>query len=688
MRRVGLTLFAGVVAGVLAGIAGGGPPKRVLVLGVDGMDPRLLGELIAAGKMPNSAALAAGGSFMELATSAPPQSPVAWSSVICGSGPGTHQIFDFVHRDASPSGGAVVRPYLSTSSVVPPKRDLVIPLGRWRIPLSSSRPQNLRRGPAFWESLADAGIEAQLHRMPCTYPPPEGDGSLRCLCGMGTPDLLGTYGEFTLFASNVPAGGRVVAGGRFARLEVIDHSASAVLSGPENALRRRSDGRSEPLTVTLEIVRDPERPLARIETCGEVIVLAEGEWSDWVPLEFPTGFPCSRLLGGLRVPTLIPAMARLYLKQVHPDLALYVSPLNIDPLRPAVPVASPATFARGIAESSGRYYTTGIPEDTKALRCGALSEEEFLEQTRVLRRERLRQYREALAQFARGFLFFYFGHIDQLSHVFWRDRDPLHPARDPAEAARFGTVIEDAYVEMDGLIGEATAALGAGDTLIVMSDHGFTSFRRGFNLNTWLLRNGYLALEDPSWQGRTAWLAGVDWSRTRAYAMGLNALYLNQAGRESRGVVDAGPQRRALLELITQGLLAARDGDGSRVVETVHRVDESCPGADPRIAPDLIVGYADGYRASWATAEGGVPGPLFEDNLDRWSGDHCVAPHLVPGVLLTNCSVLVDDPSLIDLAPTILGEFGLGPPREMSGRVIFVAPPPTGRRHVPPQDQD
>ena len=116
-----------------------------------------------------------------------------------------------------------------------------------------------------------------------------------------------------------------------------------------------------------------------------------------------------------------------------------------------------------------------------------------------------------------------------------------------------------------------------------------------------------------------------------------------------------------------------RDGE-QEVIRTVYDVAEIYPTADARIAPDLLIGYADGYRASWATAEGTVAMELFEDNHDRWSGDHCIAHDIVPGILVTNRTVVVADPTLSDLAATIPAEFGIAPPPDMAGRPLFGPP--------------
>lgn len=644
---------------------------RVLVLALDGLDPRIVEQGIRAGRLPAFARLAARGGLHRLATTTPPQTPVAFASIISGADPGTHQIYDFIHRDPGGPGG-FIEPYLSFSRVEAPAHERAIDIGAWHVPLSAGRPVQLRRGPAFWEPLVGHGIDTAVYYVPANYPPSAvtGPGRFRCISGMGTPDLLGTYGAFTLYTPAAPLAGRTVGGGRFTHLAVRDHRARAALLGPANFLRRPDErGRVEPLAVPFEVVRDPTADVARIAVGGQVLLLNAGEWSAWVPITFDTGVPGSAALHRAGAATRLNGMVRFFLKRVHPLLEVYASPINIDPAAPATALSVPAGFAVDLARRHGRFYTVGIPEDTKALSHGALNEAQFLEQADLVLADLRAHYGEALRGFRRGCLFFYVGWSDLMQHMFWRDRDPDHPGRRPDEAARFAGVVDDVYRRMDELVGAALEVLSDDDTLLVLSDHGFTTFRRGFNLNTWLHRQGFLTLRDP--RGRRLDLfTKADWSRTQAYGLGLNSLYLNQAGREPQGIV-AERERRRLFGEISERLLAERDVDGSAVLDTVTLVEDAYPGADSTVAPDLILGYADGYRADWDTMLGGIAPEVLVDNLDRWSGTHLTAARLLPGVLLSNRPLAVADPAVTDIAPTILGAFGVPAPAAMTGRDLF-----------------
>lgn len=666
---------------------------KVLVLGIDGMDPKILTRLMDAGKMPNFKALAQKGCFSPLATSMPPQSPVAWANFISGSHPGTHQIYDFIHRQPDdPKWPGGVRPFESVSEVRPAEEnwlnnllgyywDWTLAGKQWRIPLASGRIKLFREGEPFWDFLTGAGVHTTIYRMPANYPPPSkshGSGGLQCLCGMGTVDVAGSPGMFTYLGPEpTPSDDRQPAGGTLLQLLVDENGHGEVaIPGPKNFLQRphkipgKADEDVDKITLPIEVDRDLENPVARFRIGDQTVVLSQGEWSDWIPVRFETGFPMSSVANVAGLPTSAPAIIRLFVQEVHPDLRVYISPPNIDPLAQFQPISYPMSFAENIADANGRFYTTGIPEDTKALRANILNEDEFLQMAHALIKERKNQYRDALANFKEGFLFYYFGHIDQLCHIFWRDQDPDHPGRLAEQGDTYAGVIEEMYVDMDGLLGEAMKVIDDNDVLIALSDHGFSGFRRGLNLNTWLAENGYLKLKSPSRMSRNSSVYNIDFSQTRAYALGINSLYINLKGREREGIV-APSERAALMKEISEKLLAFRDSNGEPVVVKMYDTLKDYPGANPKIAPDLLVGYAANYRASWATTLGSQPDRLVEDNRDRWSGDHCIADFVVPGVLLSDHKLTVNDPTLSDLAPSILNLFGVTKPKEMGGRVVL-----------------
>lgn len=636
------------------------------MLALDGLDPRVLRDVIAAGRAPNFASLARGGSFTNIATSSPPHTPVAFSNVIAGADGNVHQVFDFIHRDpAPPQADQYLKPYFCFSDVVPPVRDMAIPMGKWKLQLTGGKPRLLRRGDAFWQPLVKRGRDVSVFYIPSNYPPQGADGKakLRAVSGMGTPDLLGSYGQFTFYTPDAPLVDQPVDGGTRVNLELYGHRGSATLKGPPNYLQNTDN--PDDLIIEFEVVRDAENQVARIDIAGNVILLNAGEWSDWVPIDFDTNIPGSDALETLAAPTKLPGMVRFFLKSVHPKLELYASPINIDPLRPVNPISQPASFARTLAEQHGRYYTAGIPEDTKALQPGVLNEDEFLAQANLAHHEKVVQYEAALKSFDAGCLFFYFGASDLVSHMFWRDRDPKHPGRIASQGNRYAHVIEDHYAELDALVGEAIDKLHADDTLMVFSDHGFTTFRRAVNLNTWLLENGYLAMKTRQRSDEPGFI-NVDWSRTRAYALGLNGIYLNLQGREKAGVVTAG-ERRRLIDEIALKLSALTDADGSPVVAQIDLGEVRYPQGDPRIRPDLIVGFAEKYRISWGSVLGGIADETIVDNLERWSGTHCIADALVPGVLLSNRKINVENADLRDIGPTIHASLGLKP----QGRDLF-----------------
>jgi predicted AlkP superfamily phosphohydrolase/phosphomutase len=637
---VGFALFliAAIACGCARGNGGGpAPGKRVLILGFDGLDYEYTKKLMEEGKLPNFSRVAKEGTFGPLETSIPPQSPVAWSNFITGMDSGGHGIFDFVHRKPD-----TMTPYLSASEVKGGGTTLKI--GKYQFPLSGGSIELLRRGRAFWEVLENHGIETTIIRMPANFPP--SGTATHELSGMGTPDLRGTYGEFSFYTSKLFAfAGEDIAGGDVYEVDIYDGVVQAKLLGPDNPFLIETEKLASEFTVYL----DPVDPVAKIVAGSEEVVLREGEWSDWVPVEFPM-IP-TQTLGG---------MVRFYLRSVRPDFELYASPIQIDPMAPALPISTPEDYATELAKSGGRFYVQGMPEDTKAQESGVLTTEEFLAQARIAGKEVADQFPYVLDHFERGLLFFYMGNVDQTSHVMWKVLDPEHPAYDPEVDPKYAGLIEGLYVGLDGIVGQALERLSADDTLVIMSDHGFTSYRRAFHLNAWLKEKGYLAVKDPNMENDPGVFVNVDWANTRAYNIGLNALYINVEGREKNGIVPE-EQRNALMHEIGSALLAEIDPKtGGPVVTKVYPREETYESrGELEIGPDLVVGTAKGTRISGHSALGAVGKEPLTDNTEEWSGDHEMDHETVPGILLTSRPLKRPALRLQDLAQSVLAEFGI-----------------------------
>ena len=427
--------------------------------------------------------------------------------------------------------------------------------------------------------------------------------------------------------------------------------------GPNNTFREGSPAATEPFTVSI----DPLEAVAQVELQDQKFVLREGEWSDWVQVQFQL-IP---FIGNVK------GICRFYLKQAHPRFQLYVSPINIDPKEPALPISTPKTYSRALADEVGEFYTQGISEDTKALSAGVLDDKEYLEQAKTVLAEHRAIFEREFPKFDSGMFFFYFSSLDLNSHMFWRLLDPKHPKYDPALAARHGAVISEFYQQMDQVLGEVTLKLDDHTTLLVLSDHGFAPYKRSFNLNTWLANHGYAALNPDGNPDEP--FGNVDWSRTLAYGLGLNGLYLNLKGRERHGIVEQS-HAEALLKEIKEKLLAVRDpADGAVAITRVDQASQVYHGPYVDKGPDLLVGYNRGYRAGWETILGNFPAEELENNTNPWSGDHCMDYTLVPGVLLSNRSIDVVTPALTDIAPTIFAQFGIPQPDGMMGRPVFTA---------------
>jgi predicted AlkP superfamily phosphohydrolase/phosphomutase len=620
------------------------PVERVVILGLDGLEPSLAEKFMAEGKLPNLARLKKEGTYARLRTTTPAISPVAWSSFMTGAEPSKHNIFDFLSRDPR-----TYLPDLSSARIGRPKRTLA--LGRYLVPLGKPEIRGLRKSVPFWKILGDKGIASTVLRVPITFPPEKFKGHL--LSGMCAPDLKGSQGTFAFFTEDADKV-RKHEGGVAVLVSREGQVIRTALAGPENSLLKRPEEIRVPLTITI----DEAAGGAWIALAGHrKFFLKEKTFSPWMPVTFKPGL-------GMRVR----GTCRFRVASLAPTFEMYVTPLNIDPEKPALPISQPFIYAVYLAKLLGRFITLGEANDTWALNEGALDEEAFLELTYANHAEWEAMLENALAKTPRGVVAIVFETTDSIQHMFFRYLDKAHPALKAAPAKMSAAVIEDLYKRMDGLVGRVASRLGEKGVLFVMSDHGFKSFRRGVNLNSWLLQNGYLTLA-PGRSSSGEWFKDVDWPRTKAYALGLGGLYLNLKGREAQGAVAPGDEARALKAELGRKLTALRDGpNGPPAITRVYDRDAIYAGPYRDNAPDLIIGYNEGYRASWEGVTGIVNDIVIDDNGRAWSGDHCIDPALVPGVLFSSLKLKRTDPSIMDVAPTVLEMFGIAPPAHMDGR--------------------
>lgn len=606
---------------------------RVVVLGFDGVDPDLVDQWMASGDLPNLKALAEAGTFRPLRSTTPPQSPVAWATFASGRLPQGHGIYDFIARNP--------KTYLPRVATVKIRRPLV-EHGKLVRGLEGT---NLRQGPSFWRLAGEAGVKGSVLFVPYSFPP-DGTGDMRVVSGLGTPDLRGTNSTFQYFAAGTfPLGRKAgpVSGGTFTQAEPDGEGAyTTKIRGPS----AREDGSRRAIPRTLPAHLKIEKNAVRFAEGGVETVVRRGTWSKPLELTFD-------LVPG----TPWHAVTRLYAVEGTGDaVGLYLSPLSADPRQPPFPLSTPAGFAPALAKGLGApYKTVGWVHETSGLSTEALDEKGFLSDLMSTMDAREKILLHVLSEDHDELTVAAFTATDRVGHMLWRLVDTRSPRYDAALAAKYGDAIKKVYERMDEIVGRVVEALPKDALLLVVSDHGFHSFRRGVNLNRWLVDQGYMTLQPGATEGRD-FFRDVDWSKTRAYAVGTGQIWVNLAGREGQGIVPE-QDAEALREEIAKKLSGLKDGKTEAVVG-VHLRDATYGHTDT--APDLTVSFAEGYRTGWGSILGGSPKALFEDNEKKWSGDHAASdPEDTKGFLVSNRKLPAEDPGIEDVAPTVLELYGV-----------------------------
>lgn len=577
--------------------------KKVVILGLDGLDPKLVDEGMQKGLLPNLKKLKENGSYSRLATTMPPQSPVAWASFMTGKNPGSHKVFDFIERN--PQDYSL---------------DLVF----------SNPKRNPIKAEPFWKTAERNNIPVEVLFLPDTFPVSDFKGKM--ISGMGTPDILGTEGSFTLFSSE----NRTLDPkwrGRFVSIPDEENIRTSV-QGPKFTFLKDKKVTSIPF----EIKKDGKKKRVSVNVQNQKVELHEGEFSHWVRLQFSIDFF-----------TKIHGIAKFYLKSEDP-LELYLSPMNFDPENPVYQIASPKGFSKELAKTYGDFSTLGLPHDTWALEENIFDEKAFLKQADDIFEERKKIIFGELAKFKSGIFFGYFGVTDTISHMYWRYLEQSD--------SLYQNSIMSYYQKTDSVVGTVLNKLGKNDVLIILSDHGFDRFDYEMNVNTWLKENGYLTFKEGKETGGEL-LQDIDWSRTKAYAAGYNGIFLNIKGREGEGAIDKGEVEKLSREITDKLMTVVNPLSGKKVFKKIYSREDLGISKDEQRAPDLQLGYFVGLRSSWDTAVGAAPDVVFQKRKSKWSGDHLFDSTEIPGVFFTNKKIKGEDLKITDIISLVFKDIGV-----------------------------
>ena len=615
-------------------------PKKVIVIGLDGLEPAIVERLLQRNELPNLQRIRDSGYYGRVRTTYPAQTPVAWSSFVTGTNPGGHGIFDFISRDPN-----TYMPDIALNRFERPKSVLALP-----------RVVNRRQGAPVWQHLSKAGTPSVVLRCPVTFPAENLLGKM--ISGVGVPDIRGSQGTGTFYTQD-----RTIQPKEHEQIVFLGADSGEIVShivGPRNP-------KTNPISdITAEIkvrVDRSARKLTILCPGNPTVDVPENGWSPLLRVKFKLSMLQS-----------VTGVVRFYCRNLDPHVEFYASPVNFDPAAPLFPISHPADYGKTMSEGIGLFSTVGMAEDHTGHNNGRFDEMAYKAQCDLIFAEREAMLMHELHKFKEGFLFTVFDTPDRLQHMFWKFIDPAHPYFDRDQAATLGPQVDEIYRQCDALVGRVLAKVDEDTLLIVLSDHGFNTFRRSFDTNSWLWQNQLLALKDGKKPTEALTdSSAVDWSKTYAYAMGLGGIYLNTKGRERDGILEDGSnEAERVRAAIQKGMAGCPDpATGATAVRSVSRREGLYSGAYVSESPDLLVNFCPGYRVSWQSSLGGFANEILEDNDRRWSGDHIIDPDLVPGILFLNRQVTHNHANIIDLAPTILKSLNVPIPQSVEGKSLL-----------------
>jgi predicted AlkP superfamily phosphohydrolase/phosphomutase len=589
---------------------------HTLILGFDSFDPEIFERLASQGKLPNLTKYSDMGKYSKFEVSDPPQTEVSWTSIATGLNPGGHGIFDFVHREPSS--------YTPFVSLLPTERKLG---GTQFVP-----PYNAR---TIFEEATRQGYPATTLWWPATFPA-RLESPVRTIPGLGTPDIMGRLGVGSLYTTE----SGLEEEDRKTTIKILKETGKGKYSSSIDGPAAKKRGGTQVVTVDLKLDLNDDGS-ANLIVDKQSLQLAQGEWSPIIEVTFKMGLFVS-----------VRAVTKAILTQTSPEVHLYFLPLQIHPLSSPWRYATPPSFVKQIWKTSGPYLSLGWPQDTTGLEEGCISDDQFMSLCTSIHAAREYTYLNLIDSFNEGILAAVFDSLDRIQHMFRRDRPDL---------------VDGWYVKLDDLVGRVEKRMQAlGDQnlkFFVLSDHGFSDFQHKVNLNRWLVENEYLITNNSNGSGG---LGDVDWSRSQAYAVGLNSLYVNLKNREGQGMV-ASDQILPLLSQLSDQLKDWRGPDGRPVIERTLLRDEAYSGPYTPYGPDILIGYSPGYRASAETGLGKWNENTIEPNNDHWGADHCIDSLAVPGVIFCNQGFgNISSPSYRDIPVLTLGKELEQPQREIS----------------------
>jgi len=578
---------------------------RALILGFDSFDPQIYASLASQELLPNLQRLAVAGGYSPLRVSTPPQTEVSWTSIATGADPGVHGIFDFVHRNPQ-----TYMPYVS-----------ILVTKQGALGTQFVRPYNAH---TIFDEAIDQGYPATVLWWPAMFPA-RPDSAVRVLPGLGTPDIRGQLGVGTFFSSAVESLGTNPKT-KFDLLTGQHPAYTGGLNGP--FIKQNGNVVPARAEFTLEVQDDA---WARLNINGQTIEMKVGSWSPLIEVKFKTSFLLS-----------VQAITRVIITSLQP-VRLYFLPVQIHPLHAVWRYGTPAAFVKETWKASGPFLSLGWPQDTNGLEDGCISDEQFLALCEDIFITRERILFHHLQKFDEGLLASIFDDLDRIQHMF-RIRKP--------------DIVAAWYVKLDQFVGRVMTFLeqtsGEAIHLLVLSDHGFADFQYQVHVNRWLVERGYLVLKENAVENH---FSSVDWQKTKAYAVGLNSLYINLVGREGQGSVPV-EQVEDTSRKIQAELLEWIGPNGKAVFNRVYQRHEVFSGPLLKYGPDLVLGYSAGYRASSETGLGKWHDQIIEENQGHWEADHCIDSQLVPGVIFSSRSL--DDfpnPTFRDIPAMIIGKY-------------------------------